>query len=218
MKKTKGKRKYQWMQTRLNYQLASSASGSPHADSHYIDVARGLSLLNRKLVRQGQLFRIKGMSVYQAGDTDNRRIMVSTVPTNWVARNSWVKGKALWDKMNAMAAEDLSGPFMYPKYHDFKVYLNVNHRTDVLAGNIPIPCDADGNAVSTASAEWVYSEFADSGSSSDNYDVKFLGSNDTVGGSTDNYLTVGLIDAYRLSRSLPHSSDPVLPSDFKEGP
>ncbi len=202
----------------MNYQLASTASGSPYADSHYIDIAQGLSLLNRKLIRQGQLFKVKGLRVYQADDTDNRRVMVSTVPTNWVARNSWVKGKALWDKMNAVATEDLAGPTLYPKYHDFKVYLNDNHRADVVAGNIPLPCDCDGNAVSISSAEWVYSEYADSGSSSDNYDVKFLGANVTVGGSTDNYLTVGLIDAYRMSRTQPSSTEPTIPSDFKEGP
>ncbi len=212
------KKKYEWMQTRLNYQVEASAEGSPHADSFYIDVAQGLSLMNRKLIRQGQLFRIKNMKVFQSGDTDNRRVMVSTVPTNWVARNAWVKGKALWDKMNAIATEDLAGTTLYPKYHDYKVYFNVNHRTDVLAGSIPVPCDNDGNAVSTSSAEWVYSEYADSGASSDNYDVKFLGANDTVGGSTDNYLTVGLIDAYRMSRTQPPTGDPVLPSDFKEGP
>lgn len=215
--KAKRMKKYQWMQTRLNYQLNSSASGDPHADSHYIDIARGLSLMNRKLVRQGQLFRVKGLRVYQADDTDNRRVMVSTIPTNWVSRNAWVKGKALWDKMNALALEDLSIG-MYPKYHDYKVYFNQSHRAEVLGGTQPVPVDCDANALSTTNSEWVYSEYADSGSSADNWDVKFLGSNDKVADSEDNYITIGLIDAYRMSRSYPNLTEPSLPSDFVSGP
>ena len=110
---SRGKRKYQWMQTKMEYQLSASASSSPHADSFYIDVAMGLSLLNRKLIRQGQLFRIKGMRVYQTGDTNSRRFKVATIPTNWVARNAFVKGKALWDEMNLMASQSVGSTAMF---------------------------------------------------------------------------------------------------------
>lgn len=209
-----GKKKYDWMQTKLEYQVDATASSSPHADSFYIDVARGLSLVNRKLVRQGQLFRIKGLRVYQADDTDNRRFKVSTVPTNWVARNAWVKAKALWDEMNMMASENVGANSMYPKYHDFKVYFNAGHKTDHASGEV-LPCDADGTVVSTTSSHWDYSEFSDSGSTSDNYDVKFLGSHD---GSVGNFTCVGIIDAYGESRVKPQLNDPVMPSGFETSP
>ena len=211
-------KKYNWMQTRLEYQLLSTASGLPYADSHYIDVARGLSLINRKLVRQGQLFRIKGLRVYQTGDTSNRRFKVATIPTNWVSRNAWVKGKALWDEMNATALSS-GNMAMMPKYHDYKVMFNAGHKTDLAAGKNPIPCDADGNPISTTSSEWVYSEYADSGGDdtggSDNYDVKFLGFHE---GTTTNYTCVSLIEAYRQSRIRPQSTDPQWPIDAINSP
>lgn len=210
VRKGKG-RKYDWMQTKLSFQDDVSASGSPHADSLYIDVARCLSLLNRKLVRQGHLFRIKGMRIY-SDSNDTFRVKVTTLPTNWVVRNAWVKARALWNKMNAIAAEDAGGSTIYPKYHDFKVYMNAGHKSQ---GQTIIPVDADGNQVSTVGAEWVYSEYADSGSTSDNYDVKMLGAHD---GTSTNYTCVGLIDAYRQSRVQPHSADPMLPGDILTSP
>lgn len=206
---------YQWMHTKLNYQIDATASGDPYADSFYIDIARGLSLLNRKLIRQGQLFKVKGLRVYQAKDTDNRRVMVSTIPTNWVARNAWVKGKALWDKMNALAVEDLAGSTLYPKYHDYKVYMNAAHKTDHASAE-HVPCDADSNDVATTSSEWKYSEYASSkASESDNYDVKMLGTHD---GSTGAYTCVSLIDAYRQSRVRPQLTDPVLDPNIITSP
>lgn len=204
-------KKYEWMQTRLSYQVDVSASSDPHADSIYLDTARGLSLMNRKLIRQGQLFRIKGMTVHTNHNTESLRVKVGTVPTNWVARNAWVKGKALWDKMNAIAlAEGDSG--MLPKYHDYKVYMNDGHKAQ---SSEFVPCDMDGETLATTNSEWAYSKYADSGSTADNYDVKFLGQHE---GSTSDYTTVGLIEAYRQSRVRPQTTDPEWPSDTLTSP
>lgn len=204
-----GKKKYQWMQTRLSFQKQFSASGSPHADSLYIDVAQCLSLMNRKLVRQGQLFRIKGLRIWSDSDL-TFRFKVATAPTNWVTRNAWVKSKALFDQMNAMALAE-GTMAMKGKYHDYRVYLNSNHKSDT---NV-LPCDADGNVLSTTGAEWTYSQFHDSGSTTDEYDVKLLGQHD---GTTSNYTCVGLIEAYRQSRVQAQAQDPVLPSDILTSP
>lgn len=210
-------KKYDWMQTKLNYQLDLGASGGTYGDSVYFDVARGLSLMNRKLIRQGQLFRIKGMRIWSDNDT-TLRFKVATIPTNWVARNAWVKGKALWDKLNATVTEDLQGPVLYPKYHDFKVLMNKKHYDHVLGEDTPsqpVPCDADMNLVNTTNAEWQYSQFADSGSTSDSYYVKMLGPHD---GSESAYDVVGLITAYGQSRVQPSTDDPIVPSDLLSGP
>jgi len=210
---TRGKsKKYDWMQTKLAFQYTASATGSPHADSKYFDVAQCLSLTNRKLIRQGNLFRIKNLRVH-TDDDKTLRFKVATIPTNWVSRNAWVKGEALWDEMNATALSEGSMT-MLPKYHDYKVYMNAAHKASGVADNA-IPCDADGNAVSLIGAEWVYSKYADSGATSDNYDVMFLGQH---AGTTDDYTTVGLIEAYRQSRIKPQASDPEWPSDALTSP
>lgn len=206
-----GKRKYDWMQTKLSFQETVVNASSPYADSLYIDVGRCLSLLNRKLVRQGHLYRIKGMRIWSSDD-DTFRFKVSTVPTNWVARNAWVKAKALWDEMNSLGSANVGAQSMYPKYHDFKVYMNSGHKTQ---GSSILPRDVDGQEVSTTSSHWDYSEFSDSGSTSDNYDVKFLGAHD---GSPDNFTCVGIIDAYGESRVKPQLNDPVMPTGFATSP
>lgn len=205
-------KKYDWMQTKLSFQYTSTASGSPYADSKYYDLGQCLSLMNRKLVRQGNLFRVKNLRVF-TNDDKTLRFKVATIPTNWVSRNAWVKGKALWDQMNATALAEGSMT-MLPKYHDYKVYMNSAHKS-AGTGDNAIPCDADGNAVSQTGSEWVMSEYADSGSSSDNYDVMFLGQHT---GTTSNYTTVGLIEAYRQSRIQPSATDPEWPSDAITSP
>lgn len=208
--KARRMKKYDWMHTKLSFQESINVpDDGTHADSMYIDIAQCLSLMNRKLVRQGQMFRVKGLRVWHDG-TDTFRVKAATIPTNWVARNAWVKGKALWDKMNAMALEE-GDIGMLPKYHDYKVYMNANHKAD---SNI-IPCDADDQQVSTTDAEWVYSTYSDSGSTSDNYDVKMLGQHE---GSTSDYTCVGLIEAYRQSRIRPSTDEPLWPSDALDSP
>ena len=210
-------KKYDWMQTKISFQHDVANSSTPYSDSLYLDVGRMLSLLNRKLIRQGQLFRISGMRVW-TNDSDTFRFKVSTVPTNWVARNSWVKAKALFDEMNAMSVAQIGGPSAMPRYHDFKVYMNAAHKSQLTTSGAEgqiVPTDADANSVDTTGSEWVYSQFGDSGSDSDNYDVKFLGSHD---GSAGNYSCVGIIDAYGESRVQPQAVDPILPDGFATSP
>lgn len=228
-----GKKKYKWEQTKLEFQLTASANGSPYADSFYFDVARAASAMNHKLIRQGNLFRIKNLRVYQADDVDQRRFKVGVIPTTWFVRNAWVKAKALWDEHNALAVKDVGGKTIHGKYSDFKIFMNAEHKahvdeatsaTPTIQANpnlIPQPCDLDGNEIwQYISSHWDYSQFATSGSTSDEFFVKMLGQNEgsNLETSSANYSTVGLLEAYRQSRTIQHFEDPTTPGDMVYSP
>lgn len=197
-------KKYDWMQTHVKLKWTEAGSGTtPYSDSVYIDVARCLSQLNRKLIRQGQLFRIKNFRAYTNDTSPNATIKVGAIPTNWVTRNSWVKAKALWDEMNAMGTQNVGGSTMYPKYHDFKVYMDFNHYSENLgtADEDLVPVDFNDEAMTTG--EWDYAQFKDSGDTSDNYVVGMLGDHQ---GTSGNWSYVGLIKAYGESRTKPQAT------------
>ena len=189
-------------------------SSGTYADSLYIDVAQCLSIINRKLVRQGHVFRLKNFHIYsEEADSDDFRVKIATLPHNWVTRNAWVKGKAMWDKMNAQAME--TGMMnLIPKWHDYKIYFNLAHysqgntETSTLGGNAGLPRDADGTIVPTG--EWIYSTYHDSGGggTSDEYNVHMLGPHS---GSTGSWLSVGLIEAYSQSRNRVENGPTQLP-------
>lgn len=219
-----GKKKYNWMETHVKLKWvgsdgpSSNSSAAQYGDSAYIDVAQHLSLLNRKLIRQGQLFRITNFRLFTQQTTEQLRFKLSVIPRTWMTRNAWVKSKALFDEMNALAAQNVGGSSVYPKWHDYKVYMDSSHRLQP-AVDIPLPSDLDDNALTYGTdGEWVYSQFSDSGSSSDNWFVHMLGDHTTVSGNDDNFSSVGIIRAYEESRVVPHAPSPVLPSNMDESP
>ena len=79
----------------LRYELTNS--GTPGTEtSHYIDLARDLSALNRRLYRQGRDYHVKRITVVSSntpngGDPSgiNNRVSLATIPDSWVARNAW---------------------------------------------------------------------------------------------------------------------------------
>lgn len=200
---------YTWLENhvKLKWGTAGSAS-SPYSDSVYVDVAQCLSLLNRKLIRQGQLFRIRNMRIYTNDTSPNATVKVGVIPRNWVTRNAWVKAKALWAKMNSTVTEDISGPLVYPKWHDFKVFMDYNHYTEIQDGSVDdvnlLPADFDDDIITAG--EWEYAEYCDSGSTSDNY---YLGMMDDHSGTTGSWAYVGAIQAYGESRTYPQVSATV---------
>ncbi len=197
----------------------AGAGTTPFSDSVYIDVAQCASILNRKLIRQGQMFRIKNMRMYTNDTSPNATVKVGVIPQSWPTFNAYRKGRALWHKMNAMALDNASDS-LYPKYHDFKVYMDANHyqeETTSGADENLIPCDF--NDVEAPTGEWAYSRYADSGGTADNYVAWMLGDHSGTSGS---WTGVGLIEAYSQSRALPQVdatlTDGLMPAAVEESP
>ena len=117
--------RYQKFETRLAFNANVTADAQ---DSAYIDVAQCLSLVNRKLVRQGHVFKIKNMRSYSVdGDANNAcNTRVSVLPRTWMMFNAYKKARSLWNQMN-LEAMDALGSQNLPKYYDFKVYFDREH-------------------------------------------------------------------------------------------
>lgn len=194
----------------LRYQFTSS--GTPGTEtSHYVDLAKDLSIVNRRLYRQGRDYHVKKITIVST-DTPNggNRISVSTAMDNWVTRESWKRAFRVFNKMNSEAQENLSGNIQ-GTWHDFKVYLSEDHK----AATPNLPLDNGGN--SAVLNEWVYSDFVtpDGTTSADAFAVGLLGNHAGVAGA----LTyVGLIKSYGESRATVNQDDPTVPGEASDDP
>ena len=116
--------RYQKFETRLAFTTGVTTNAQ---DSAYIDVAQCLSLVNRKLVRQGHVFKVKNMRLYaHDAQADGCSTRVSVLPRTWMMFNAYKKARSLWNQMN-LEAIDALGEGNLPKYYDFKVYFDREH-------------------------------------------------------------------------------------------
>ena len=197
----------------LRYELVNS--GTPGTEtSHYIDLARDLSAINRRLMRSGRCYHIKRVSITSkntlgvgSADANQRvnagRFSIATVPDSWTARGAWKRGFQAWTKMQARALES-SGLDVTPTWNDYKVYLSF----DMVSGTKPTPLDNGGNALSLG--EWNYSTFIspDGTTSADSMVSHMLGGhNGTPGSGTMG--SVGLIQSFADSRATVNNDSPT---------
>ena len=116
----------------------------------YIDLAKSLSLQERKLFRQMREYTVRGGLLKDSNQEAVVRCNVA--PDTWQTRAAIRRGFALWQKMIKEGMEGLEGANIKPKYLDFKVFLNQGH------GTAPtVPADAAGNYLHNG--EWTYSTY-----------------------------------------------------------
>lgn len=195
----------------LYYNIAHTGNG---ADSTYIDIARDLSAINRRLYRQGRNYSISNMSVHDSqGDV---RVLVSTAPNTWATHEAWQMSFDGWKRQRAQALKDLTGAST-PRWSDFKLYLNKDMVTD---SDWPGVRDDDENVAlgtgANSSGEWEYSDigFHRAGTRYDNFAIGLMGGHDfsSITGETTPHDTeydgyVSALEALQEVRTLPR--DPV---------
>ena len=206
----------------LRYNLTNSESPGTET-SHYIDLARDLSAINRRLYRQGRDYHVKRVSIVSSNTiaatgwidydglpgTDNitqnaGRITVSTLPDSWMVRNAWRRGFETWTKMNKRV---LAGPSdqksIKPKYHDFKIR-GIGAYAPTPAYEVPV--DNGGGALQLG--EWTYSEMVspDGTTGADEFLLHMLGQH--VGGPGTRS-SVGLVKSYADTRATMDINDPA---------
>jgi hypothetical protein len=127
---------------RLAYKLSEGAN--------YIDLAQSLSLTERRLVHQKQVFTVMGGMIVD--DTTQTLIKISTAPNNFYTRNAVTRGFRAWKKSRAKALEASgdSADDITAKYADFKIQLDQG-------GTTPLRPFSAGSAQITG-GEWVYSK------------------------------------------------------------
>lgn len=187
-------------------------SGTPGTEvSAFIDLARDLSRVNRRLYRQGRDYHVKRITVVSS-DTPNggNRISFSTCHDTWVSRNAWKRGFETYKLMQKEATKQISGD-VKGTWDDFKVYLSPDHRT----GTKLDPKDNGGN--DWDAGEWTYTALVtpDGTTGADEFDLTLLGNHV---GSAGTRTSVGLIRSYGESRATVQGTDPNVPSAASDDP
>jgi len=199
----------------LRYELTNS--GTPGTEtSHFIDLAKDLSAVNRRLMRQGRRYHIKRITVVSK-NTQNfgNRVSFSTAPESWVTQMAWKRGAEVWKEMNKRAMVNVAGSDISGTWADYKVYLSLDHRS----GTVLSPLDNGANFVSAG--EWVYSVYQspDGTTSADAFDAHLLGNHSgsppPIGTGRN---SVGLVKSYGESRATVNFGDPSVPGTISDDP
>jgi len=195
----------------LRYELTNS--GTPATEtSHFIDLARDLSRVNRRLYRAGRDYHVKKVTVVSANTPNlGNRISVSTAPDSWVARGAWHRAFKAWKQMNKTATGQLSGDIA-GTWADFKIFLSA----DMAGATLLSPLDNGGNAVAAA-LNWNTSIFVtpDGTTTDDEFYGTLLGDHVGAAGSRT---SIGLIRSYGESRATVPVQDPSVPATASADP
>jgi len=166
--------------------------------TQFIDIARALSVINRKFYRQGVYYYVNSVEVY---NNESGVIDLHTLPDTWVTKNAWNRGFQLFQKMNAMTNLPVAA-ITKPKYHDFKVFFNSTHKS---RGSLdPVMTTINNGSATYSPDEWDYARFVsadddqDGNAEADDFYVHMLGGHV---GSSSNWDSVGLIKSYAESRT-----------------
>ena len=208
----------------LRYELTNSANVNVET-SHYIDLAKDLSALNRRLMRQGRMYHVKRITIVskntpvvgdvtnpETGATVNQggRVSFSTIPESWTAQGAWKRGFDTWNMMNDESLRATAGD-LRSTWSDFKVYMSDEMRT----GTVLAPLDNGGNAVNAG--EWAYTILTspDGTTSADNFYLHMLGDHNGGAGAR---ISAGLIKSFGESRSTVQEDDPNSPGTAADDP
>ena len=204
----------------LRYDVTNSETPGTET-SHFIDLAKDLSNLNRRLYRQGRSYHVKRITVVSRdtiagfegpGNTQQNagRISFSTAPNSWVARGAWNRGLKTFNLMNKEATQSLTNDIS-GKWSDFKIYLSDAH----YSGTKLVPIYNGGN--SPTGGEWTYSNYQspDGTTSADGFRIHLMGATTGVPGAIN---SAGLIQSFGDTRATVDSDQPNVPGDASDDP
>lgn len=207
----------------LRYELVNSPSAGTET-SHFIDIARDLSRINRRLYRQGRDYHVKKITVvstntFAIGAFSDLGaplrepagfVSASTIHGNWVSHQAWKRGFKTWQTMNSEAAHavgnDVSGT-----WSDFKVYMSPDMRT----GTVLTPIDNGGTP--WVGGEWTYTKLVtpDGTTGADEFELTMIGNHVGSAGSRQ---AVSLCRSYGESRATVNPDNPNTPGTIADDP
>lgn len=173
----------------------------PSGTAVNVDIAQCLSILNKRMYRQGMNYYVEGMKFVAVGAGGN----VQTACDTWITHNAWKKGYDCWIEQQREFAKqcgDAGQSDPRGKWADFKVLLDdegLNFVTPV-----------DGNIEAYLTGEWVYSNFVYDDAGTSRSPAIAL-----IGGTTDDS-HIGLIQSYGDSRNYPGGA-PDNPAGMQTG-
>lgn len=194
----------------LRYELTNSNSPDTET-SHFIDLAKGLSMVNRRLYRQGRDYHVKKITVVSSNTPNlGNRVSVATIPSGWPQHMAWKRGFQVWRDMYKNASQNISGD-IEGTWSDFKVYLS----NDMRSASVTNPLDNGGNAYLVD--EWAYSQYVspDGTTAEDSFTIHMLGDHS---GSAGAWNSVGLVKSYGESRATVQAGSPAVPGEASDDP
>lgn len=194
----------------LRYEVTNS--GTPNTEtSHYVDIARDLAAINRRMMAQGRVYHIGKITVVSRNTIPSPGqqagfISVSAAPDSWVVRGAAKNGRALYEKMRNKAMEASPGNRV-GKYSDFKIR---GLHSGAPSPTYLVPKDNGGNNLTLG--EWVYSTFVspDGTTGADTYTSHMLGAH---AGSAGAYTSVSLVESFGNTRATVSDNVPIAGAD-----
>lgn len=177
--------------TRLSFEMTGNTT-------QFIDIAKALSIVNRRFYRQGLYYYVNSIEVY---NNEQGVVDLHTIPDTWTTKNAWSRTFKLFQKMNALIGPPLTSGIM-PKYHDFKVFMNTLHRAT--GSENPDLHGINAAYLSMTADDWVYPQFVSADDDQDpvaNADEFYIHMMGPHAGSADNWSSVGAIASYADSRA-----------------
>ena len=202
------------MPTRLRFEFNLDGTG-------YIDLAKEMSKVQRKMVRQGQNFVIHGGLIQDANNEYTVRF--NTAPQSWVVGTALRRARKMWNASYDTVLREGGIGRVKPKYWDWKVYLDDAHAAGATTIGV---VDAGGNGY--PSGEWEYSHFVSedidwsnpallsaANRDADNFTAHIVGAKQ---GAPGNWTSVGIIESWRETRAEPDRDDPDVPATVATDP
>lgn len=163
----------------LYFDLSHTGNGE---DFHYIDLAKHLSSMNRRLYRQGMCYHIANISIHDS--QGNASVKFATAPNTWTTYAAW---KYVFENWKAQRADILEDSAMSsPRWSDFKVYLNKDMVNDV---DWPNPKNVEQQNIQGGQWDYADMSFSSTNTHYDSHAVGLLGGNSI--GSSINPATSG---------------------------
>lgn len=198
--------------------------------TNYIDIAQGLSMINRKTLRQGMQYAVQDITLFASsgavGGGPATSCIIERLPHSWPMVNAWNKGFKIWEEMDDQVLD--VEPSIAGKWRDFKVFFDSTHanqshqmNTNLLpTGSLPSGAvnttpDELGNLDGTVEYDWNASQIVipndpDAAAPGPGvYGEYFL----HVLGPDNGTKSKSLIHGYALSRSRVTSPDPNTPAN-----
>ena len=208
------------------------------AGTYYIDLARALSLQERRLHRQKMIYTVYGgqMASHTVTDT-SETVKINSIPMTWPMKLAINRGFRLWKKQRSIAMKNADLPRgISGKYSDFKIMMNSDHNAtgeseaDTEGYTILPASSHDGNLWNSNEPEWnpadiVFSPVGQEDNNvmpvEDTFNLMAVGG--THVSSTSNNVTtysrVSLVRSWLDSRgSQTTSGEPILDADFNLDP
>jgi hypothetical protein len=215
----------------LRYEVTNSATPGTET-SHYVDIARDLAAINRRMMAQGRVYHVSKVTVVSrntiagigwidyngvpGGATVLQQnagfISVSVAPDSWAVRGAVAYGRQLYNKMRKKAQEASSGKNNVGKYDDFKIR---GLHGGATAPTFLVPVDNGGNSLSLG--EWDYSTYysPDGTTAADAFTCHLLGPHAGTAGAIN---SVGLVESFGRNRATVPANVPGQPTEYDDDP